>query len=637
MILYGRYIWRRKGLWLRAILCWTIGMAFVAADREHEYDLRQQIRGPQAYSQDIVLINLVSEELKKSNLENIEELGSFSETIFKSDSAYWNANTWSDLILIILKEQPAAIGISPFIGSNIPTPEVNATEYSVFSNPKVIWSSQKDSDGKILFSKFTKPGARNSGLNDLTSDRDGVIRRFGDSQERYPLFAVQLARKLLPHKNVNWRDYGRLSRVINFRGAANTFNMISMADVLNRKFQKDLFKNKIVVIGTQNRDGIAFRTPIGEMSRMEITANIIDNIQYDRWIKRLDIGLIALLLVFFVLVVAVVTSKYPQFLAFFTILILNIFYVTLSLWIFDAYNYWLPIMAPIVASSVTYLIFLSFQLTLKEYMNVQLENEHKFLFEVEQLKNNFLSLISHDLKTPIAKIQGICDRLIAQYPQQEFTSDLNLLRDVASELYRYIRTILQITRVESRDFRISKDATDINEIIEAVVTQLEPLAKNKKIQLKMKLEPMFLIEVDHILIHEVILNLIENAIKYTPDSGTVTVSSQEVDERVIIMVEDTGPGIPDSEKQRIFEKFYRGELGKSQPKGSGLGLYLVKYFVELHNGKVFLDSSPKHGTKVGFSLPISDLTEEKSFDPFAIKDEPVAPMGAEKGHDANIT
>jgi two-component system phosphate regulon sensor histidine kinase PhoR len=309
--------------------------------------------------------------------------------------------------------------------------------------------------------------------------------------------------------------------------------------------------------------------------------------------------------------VAWLTSTYPQFLASFMIICLNVFYITFSLWTFDTYYFWIPIMAPAIVSFVTYITFLSFQLTLKEYLNEQLEKEHQFLLDVEELKNNFLSLISHDLKTPIAKIQAIVDRLIAQYPGHEFAGDLTSLREVTAELHRYIRTILQIARVESRDFRINKDSADINEIIETVVEQLDPLARNKKMVLKTNLEPMFLIEVDHILMHEVILNLIENAIKYTPEGGHVEVSSQEVDGNVIIMVEDSGPGIPESEQARVFEKFYRGELGKSQPKGSGLGLYLVKYFIELHAGKVLLDSSPK-GTKIGFSLPVGELSTEIS-------------------------
>jgi K+-sensing histidine kinase KdpD len=265
-----------------------------------------------------------------------------------------------------------------------------------------------------------------------------------------------------------------------------------------------------------------------------------------------------------------------------------------------------PLTASVVSSFATYIIFISFQLTLKDYMNLQLEKERQFLFDVEELKNNFLSLISHDLKTPIAKIQAICDRMLAEAHDTSVTGDVTALREEATELHRYIHTILQITRVESRDFRIKKDASDINEIISTVAGKLQVLAKNKKIELVLDLEPMFLIEVDAVLMREVVLNLIENAIKYTQEGGRVTISSREIEDQVYVMVEDNGPGVPKEEQERIFDKFYRGESGKSQPKGSGLGLYLVKYFIELHRGKIIFESEPKRGTKVGFRLPLAD-------------------------------
>ncbi|MEK6555994.1 MAG: ATP-binding protein, partial [Bdellovibrionota bacterium] len=222
---------------------------------------------------------------------------------------------------------------------------------------------------------------------------------------------------------------------------------------------------------------------------------------------------------------------------------------------------------------------------------------------VEELKNNFLSLISHDLKTPIAKIQAICDRMMLDAQTAGRQDDLTALRTEATELHRYIHTILQITRVESRDFRIKKEARDLNELIETALERLQPLAANKRISLNAELEPMFLIEVDPVLIGEVILNLIENAIQYTPEGGRVLVTSRDIDGDILCMVEDNGPGIQASEQQHIFEKFFRGELGRSKPKGSGLGLYLVKYFIELHKGQVFLDSQVNVGTKVGFRLP----------------------------------
>src|SRR5690606_10376599 len=176
-----------------------------------------------------------------------------------------------------------------------------------------------------------------------------------------------------------------------------------------------------------------------------------------------------------------------------------------------------------------YVVFLGYQLTLKENEAWRLEQEKKFFSEIEQLKNNFVSLISHDLKTPIAKIQAICDRLLAQPASADVHEGLERLRQESSVLHRYIQSILKMSRVESRDFKLNKEAADINEMIETVVSQLTPLIQQKHIHLELNLEPIFSIELDSLLIQEVILNLIENAVKYTPEKGSIEVSSREIE------------------------------------------------------------------------------------------------------------
>lgn len=626
-LLAARFIWRRKGLWLRAILSWLIGMIFILADREPDYDFRLQLRGAQPTDQQIVLVMITQSEWEKWLGTSAQNISYLKESNYFKSSYYWEPKAWEKLLGTLIEKKPAAIGVSPYFGENIPRPPLTVRRSPIFTHPKVVWSAQMDEEGHIRPSRFAKTYSRSTGLNEHMADRDGIIRRLGHMKEQIPHFAVQLARRLDSLKNYDWSELSTPApRVINFRGPQGSFSQIRLSDVISNRYSPNFFKNKIVIIGTQDDDGFGYRTPVGKMSRAEIVANILDNIKNDRWITRPNVITIGLLISTLVLFVAWITSRYPQFLAFFIILCGNLFYITFSIWIFDAYYFWLPVSALVITSMLTYFMFLSFQLTLKEYLNVQLENERRFLLEVEELKNNFLSLISHDLKTPIAKIQAICDRLLMQYPDHALSPDLVSLREVASELHHYIRTILQITRVESRDFRISKDAMDLNEIVQAVIAQLDPLAKNKKIVVEAELEPMFLIELDAMLIHEVILNLVDNAIKYTPEGGRVKVSTREVDDQVILMVEDTGPGISTEEQSRIFEKFYRGELGKMQPKGSGLGLYLVKYFVELHKGKVLLESSPDTGTKVGFSLPIGDAIdlEENNLNADALGEEKYA-------------
>jgi len=115
---------------------------------------------------------------------------------------------------------------------------------------------------------------------------------------------------------------------------------------------------------------------------------------------------------------------------------------------------------------------------------------------------------------------------------------------------------------------------------------------------------MFSIEMDSLMIQEVVLNLIENAVKYTPNDGHILVQTNEVDDKAIFSVKDNGPGISKTDQDHIFEKFYRGQAHLSQIKGTGLGLFLVKYFIELHGGEVFLESEVNKGTRVGFTLPL---------------------------------
>ncbi|MEQ1664786.1 MAG: ATP-binding protein [Bdellovibrionales bacterium] len=585
-ILFFRYGWRKKGLWLRALLCWLISFGFIIADQEHDYDVRLQLRGPQIVDNKIVIVLI-------SNQERTEWLKS-------------QPSAWEQLLSIILPQKPLVVGVTQFLNEEIS----NQNPSQVLSNKKVIWAARLTDKGKILKTEFAKTHRQTVATNDYPLDHDGIIRRFHQNTAQAPHMAQAITAFINPemkNKNILTEQLP----IINFRGPSGTFPQIHLHDVVAKMYPKDYFKNKVVLIGTPDSEGTNYRTPMGVMPKAELLANTIENIHNKQFIRRLQPVLSAILLILFVLLTAWITSNYPQFLAFFLISVINIFFATFSIWIFDTQFFWIPIMAPIIASFATYITFLSFQLTLKEYLNTQLENEKQFLFDVEQLKNNFLSLISHDLKTPIAKIQAICDRLIAQHSDQGLTTDLTSLREIASELHRYIQTILQITRVESHNFRINKDAADINEIIESVIQKLQPLAFHKKIQLKFELEPMFLIEIDHVLIHEVILNLVENAIKYSPEGSLVKVTSQEVDDQVLLVVEDQGPGIPTQEQARIFEKFYQGELGKLQPKGSGLGLYLVKYFVELHAGKIFLDSKPGETTRIGFTLPIGDAIEQE--------------------------
>jgi signal transduction histidine kinase len=337
-----------------------------------------------------------------------------------------------------------------------------------------------------------------------------------------------------------------------------------------------------------------------------VFAQILDNTIEKRWIHRASSPVyMALLFPLMVLSVSVITG-YPSTVAFIFILWFTTLAAALSAWVFDLFYIWFPAVSSALQFAITWVVFVGYQANKIERRNWQLQQERLYLAELEQLKNNFVSLISHDLKTPIAKIQAIVDRLLTDPAAEFITRDLKSLRLSSDELNRYIQSILKVLRVESRDFQLNKEVGDINETIQEALDQLSPLAAEKQIHIESHLEPMFSIEADFTLMREVLINLLENAIKYTPSHGRISISSQEVRNKVWVEIQDTGEGIPPDEVDNVWGKFVRGKDQDLKTKGTGLGLYLVKYFIELHGGEVFLESELRKGTKVSFSLPLEE-------------------------------
>ena len=169
-------------------------------------------------------------------------------------------------------------------------------------------------------------------------------------------------------------------------------------------------------------------------------------------------------------------------------------------------------------------------------------------------------------------------------------------------MQRHIYLILRWSQLE--DLQIYKDPTDLNEVIEDVIKQLHPLSKEKGVVIQKKFEPLFLMELDSMFIGEVLFNVIENAIKYSRKNGNVWVKTKEKEGYIEIKIIDQGIGINSEDKKRVFEKFYRSPKHRSYASGIGLGLYLSKYFIQLHDGKITMHSQEGRGTQIQIYLPI---------------------------------
>ncbi|MGE5296812.1 MAG: sensor histidine kinase [Solirubrobacterales bacterium] len=231
--------------------------------------------------------------------------------------------------------------------------------------------------------------------------------------------------------------------------------------------------------------------------------------------------------------------------------------------------------------------------------------------EVSQMKNDFVSHVSHELKTPLASIMAYSEMLADGEANDEETRKefYSVIQSQAQRLSRLIEDILNISRIESGLIKVHKEPASLTILIEEQMQMIRSYAEEKNITVTGGKAIVYdQVEIDKDMICQVIINLLSNAVKYTPAGGHVTIGT-EVDElagRVRVTVTDTGVGIPENEIGRVFDKFYRVAANNKQAKGTGLGLNLVKQIVEkVHGGRVFVTSQVGVGSTFGFELPLA--------------------------------
>lgn len=611
--------WETKSTWLRAIICGLIGFSALHFDENDRHDLRFIARGQQEISDQIVLINIPKNQMARFSNERVTLIKDFPE--FSQETSYWDQTYWEKLLKKLIKAEPQSVVVSLFFDKNLRS-TLREKKQSIFYHKKLFWMSYSDDEGKTHYSLFANRKKTNTGIGNLIFDPDRMVRRFSFSQkESLP----HIAEAAVSSQSYSTPDVRAPMLLINFQGPINTFKTINASTVLNGGIDTRDLKNKIIIIGAMDSPSQHIQTPLGGMSRAEVFANIVENISQKKWIKRLDTLWYSLYLLLLLGISIIIMYKYSQTVAFILVTWLMTASTAFSMWTFDTFNLWVPVLSACIEIFAVFVIFNSLQLALKEKIHWKLTQETRTAQELEQLKNNFVSLFSHDLKTPIAKIHAIIDRLLAQGSLKEHQADLVSLRRSSDELYNYIQKILQVSRVESKKFKLKKDVADLNDVIESVISQVSPLAKEKGIYIRFEPEPLFSIDMDRTLIKEVILNLLDNAIKYSPEGSTVHIFTNETDECVEFTIQDSGDGISPEEQRKIWRKFYRSTKHGHNTKGSGLGLYLVKYFIELHGGEIETTSVVGQGTTMKFTLPfeIDEPTISDDFDLVPEHDEEI--------------
>lgn len=249
-------------------------------------------------------------------------------------------------------------------------------------------------------------------------------------------------------------------------------------------------------------------------------------------------------------------------------------------------------------------------LALENIKNAREKEEAAILAKNEQLRANLLRAISHDLRTPLTSISGSAGNLLANYQKMDDAIRVQTFTDIYDDsmwLINLVENLLAITRIEGGQVHLTQSVELMDEVITEALRHINRKSKEHTIQVRSPQE-FLLARIDAKLIVQVVINLVDNAIKYTPAGSVIEIHTEQEGKWVIVSVSDNGPGIPDEQKPMIFDMFYSGANQIADSRRSlGLGLSLCKSIVTAHGGKIWVkDHSPK-GVEFTFTLPAGEV------------------------------
>jgi two-component system phosphate regulon sensor histidine kinase PhoR len=234
------------------------------------------------------------------------------------------------------------------------------------------------------------------------------------------------------------------------------------------------------------------------------------------------------------------------------------------------------------------------------------------LRRLEYVRSEFVANVSHELRTPLTAIKGYLETLLDEAPSEPATHRrfLEVAHTHAERLSRLINDLSRLSDIETGKVVLHSQSIDLHEMVNEVLAMLEKDAGENGIILRNEISVGTMVWADRDRLSQIFLNLVDNAMKYTPDEGTVTFKAYEGNHGFMgFQVIDTGQGIPPSDIPRITERFYRVDKARSRNEGgTGLGLAIVKHLVHLHNGLLRIDSELGKGTTVEIELPVEQFT-----------------------------
>jgi two-component system sensor histidine kinase KdpD len=228
--------------------------------------------------------------------------------------------------------------------------------------------------------------------------------------------------------------------------------------------------------------------------------------------------------------------------------------------------------------------------------------------ETERLRNSLLSSVSHDLRTPLASITGAASTLLENEARLDAATRRDLLEalhEEADRLNRLVQNLLEMTRLEAGALVPHTAWHSVEEVVGAALGRFGKSLAERPVTTRIPAE-LPLVPMDDVLIEQVLINLIDNAIKYTPAGTPIEVSAEETGAAVVVEVADRGPGLRPGEERLIFEKFHRTDPAPSV-RGAGLGLAICQGIIQAHGGRIWAENRPAGGVALRFALPLKDM------------------------------
>jgi signal transduction histidine kinase len=239
----------------------------------------------------------------------------------------------------------------------------------------------------------------------------------------------------------------------------------------------------------------------------------------------------------------------------------------------------------------------------------ELEMVNLELKEMDEMRIKFIGTASHELKTPLTAIKANIDFILSEKEgkiPENLKSYLLTIQRNTNRIQMRMDQMLDLSRMRSNRLFFNRERILLSEVIGGYINEVKPVDKNLSVQLD--LTPDLVIDADRNALHDIFINLLSNAFKFTDDGGQVSILANQRDQSILLQIRDTGIGIPEDKLQKIFDEFYQVEGGKHG--GTGLGLAIAKRLVEEHGGRIWAESQMGKGSTFYFTLPLSEVIKD---------------------------